>query len=103
MQTFFPGIGSSNSRGDIVTPFSPQKAYVTMPWVPPASNSSCSTWGMLVEVEVTAKQKAKLAMPVLAPCDGETPLTFLVPGDEELVDHEPTPKTQVLGGQNIGK
>ena len=62
-------------------------------------------------VEVAVEQKAELAMPVSAPCDGETPLAFLVQGNEELVDHEVTPKAQQYGaqrhlsarGQNIGK
>ena len=45
-------------------------------------------------VEVAAKQKAESAMLVSVPCDGETPLAFLVQGNEELVDHEATPKTQ---------
>ena len=62
-------------------------------------------------VEVSAEQKAELAMPVSAPCDGKTSLAFSVQGDEELVDYEATPKTQnmelndilVLRGQNIGK
>jgi len=43
-------------------------------------------------VEVASKQKAELATPVSAPCDGETLLAFLVQGNEELVDHEVTPK-----------
>jgi len=45
-------------------------------------------------VEVAAEQKAELAIPVSVPCDGETPLAFLVQGNEELVDHEVTPKAQ---------
>ena len=45
-------------------------------------------------VEVLAEQKAELAMPVLVPCDGETPLAFSVQGNEELVDQEATPKEQ---------
>ena len=50
-------------------------------------------------VEVAAEQKAELAMPVSAPCDGKTPLAFSVQGDEELVDYEATPKTQQYGTQ----
>jgi len=50
-------------------------------------------------VEVLAEQKAELAMPVLVPCDGETPLAFSVQGNEELVDHEATPKAQQYGAQ----
>ena len=45
-------------------------------------------------VEVATEQKAELAMPVSVPCDGETSLAFSVQGDEELVDHEATPKAQ---------
>ena len=33
-------------------------------------------------------------MSVSVLCDGETPLTFSVQGNEELVDHEATPKEQ---------
>ena len=62
-------------------------------------------------VEVASKQKADLATPVSAPCDGETPLAFSVQGNEELEEHETTPKAQRYGaqrhlsarGQNIGK
>jgi len=62
-------------------------------------------------VGVAAEQKAESAMPVSVPCDGETPLTFSVQGNEELVDHEATPRmsnaelneTLMLGGQKIGK
>ena len=43
-------------------------------------------------IEVSAEHKAELAMPVSVPCDGETPLAFLVLGDEELVGHEATSK-----------
>jgi len=50
-------------------------------------------------VEVATEQKAELAMPVSAPCDGETPLAFSVQGNEELVDHEVTPKAQQYGAQ----
>ena len=50
-------------------------------------------------VEVASKQKAELATPVSAPCDGETLLAFLVQGNEELVDHEVTPKAQRYGAQ----
>ena len=45
-------------------------------------------------VEVAAEQKAELELPVSALCDGETPLAFSVQGNEELVDHETTPKAQ---------
>ena len=62
-------------------------------------------------VEVAAEQKDELAMPVLAPCDGKTPLAFSVQNNEELVDHEATPKAHQYGarrhlsarGQNIDK
>ena len=62
-------------------------------------------------VEVSAEQKAELAMPVSVLCDGETPLAFSVQGNEEHLDHEATPKEQQYGarrhlsarGQNIGK
>ena len=50
-------------------------------------------------VEVASKQKTKLATPVLAPCDGKSPLAFLVQGNEELVDHGVTPKAQRYGAQ----
>ena len=50
-------------------------------------------------VEVSAEQKAELAMPVSVPCDEETPLAFLVQGNEELVDHEATPKEHQYGAR----
>ena len=50
-------------------------------------------------VEVSTEQIAELAMPVSVPCDGETPLAFSVRGNEELVDHEATPKAQQYGAQ----
>ena len=50
-------------------------------------------------VEVASKQKTKLATPVLAPCDGKSPLAFLVQGNGELVDHGVTPKAQRYGAQ----
>ena len=50
-------------------------------------------------VEVAAEQKAKFAMPVSAPCDGETPLAFSVQGNEELVDYEATLKMQQYEAQ----
>jgi len=50
-------------------------------------------------VGVAAEQKAESAMPVSVPCDGETPLTFSVQGNEELVDHEATPKEQQYGAR----
>ena len=61
-------------------------------------------------VEVASKQKAELATPVSVPCDRETPLAFLILGNEELVGHEATSKAQQYGarrhlsarGQNNG-
>ena len=50
-------------------------------------------------VDVSAEQKAELATPVSAPCDGKTPLAFSVQGDEELVDSDVTPKAQRYGDQ----
>jgi hypothetical protein len=50
-------------------------------------------------VEVAAEQKAELAMPVSAPCDGETPLAFSVQGEEDLLDYEATLKMQQYGAQ----
>jgi len=50
-------------------------------------------------VEVAAEQKAELELPVSALCDGETPLAFSVQGNEELVEHETTPKVQRYGAQ----
>ena len=50
-------------------------------------------------VEVSAKQKAELAMPISIPCDRETPLAFSVQGNEELLDHEATPKEQQYGAR----
>jgi len=50
-------------------------------------------------VEVASKQKAELATPVSVPCDGETPLAFLVLGNEELVGHEATSKAQQYGAR----
>ena len=38
-------------------------------------------------------------MPISVPWDGETPPTFSVQGNEELVDHEVTPKAQRYGAQ----
>ena len=38
-------------------------------------------------------------MPVSVPCDGETPLAFLVLGNEELVGHEATSKAQQYGAR----
>ena len=34
----------SKRRGDVTTLFPPQKVYSTMPWMLPASDSSCPTW-----------------------------------------------------------
>ena len=50
-------------------------------------------------VEVSAEQKAELAMPVSVPCDGETSLAFSVQGNEEQVGHEATPKEQQYGAR----
>ena len=50
-------------------------------------------------VEVSAEQKAELELPVLALCDGETPLAFSVQDNEELVEHGTTPKAQRYGAQ----
>jgi len=57
-------------------------------------------------VEPVVEQKAESAMLVLAPCNEETLLARSVQDDEELVDHEATPRMQqhvlnetlVLGG-----
>ena len=43
-------------------------------------------------VEPLVQQKAESEVPVLAPCNEETPLAPLVQDDEELVDYEATPK-----------
>jgi len=32
------------NRGDVTTLFPPQTVYATMPWAPPALDSSCPTW-----------------------------------------------------------
>ena len=50
-------------------------------------------------VDPSIQQKAESAIPVLVPCNGETPLSFSVQGDEEVVDHEVTQKTQQYGAQ----
>ena len=50
-------------------------------------------------VEVSAEQKAELAMPVSVPCDRETPLAFLILGNEELVGHEARSKAQQYGAR----
>ena len=50
-------------------------------------------------VDPSIQQKAESAIPVLVPYDRETPLSFSVQGDEEVVDHEVTPKTQQYGAQ----
>jgi len=36
--------GPNKRRGDVVTVFPPQKAYATMPWMPPASNTTNLVW-----------------------------------------------------------
>jgi len=36
--------GPNKRRGDVVTVFPPQRAYATMPWMPPASNATNSVW-----------------------------------------------------------
>jgi len=36
-------------------------------------------------IDPSIQQKAESAMPVLVPCDGETPLAFSLQGDEGLV------------------
>ena len=36
--------GPNKHRGDVVTMFPPQRAYATMPWVPPASNATNPVW-----------------------------------------------------------
>ena len=38
-------------------------------------------------------------MPVLVPCNEETPLAPLVQDDEELVEYEATPRTQQYGAR----
>ena len=45
-------------------------------------------------VQPVVEQKAESEMPVLAPCIEETLLVPLVQDDEELVDHEDTPRMQ---------
>jgi len=50
-------------------------------------------------VDPSIQQKAESAIPVSVPCDGETPLSFSVQGDEEVVDHEVKLKTQQYGAQ----
>ena len=50
-------------------------------------------------VDPSIQQKAESAIPVLVPCNGETPLSFSVQGDEEVVDHEVTTKMQQYGAQ----
>ena len=44
-------------------------------------------------VDPSIQQKAESTIPISVPCDGEKPLSFSVQGDEEVVDHEVTPKT----------
>ena len=36
--------GPNKCRGDVVTVFPPQRAYATMPWMPPASNATNLVW-----------------------------------------------------------
>ena len=36
--------GPNKHRGDAVTVFPPQRAYATMPWIPPASNATNPVW-----------------------------------------------------------
>ena len=59
-----------------------------------SSNRSDRPEQLVRPVEVAAEQKAKLAMPISAPCDGKTPLAFSVQGDEEPVDHEAITRMQ---------
>ena len=44
-------------------------------------------------IDPSIQQKAESAITVSVPCDRATPLSFSVQGDEEVVDHEVTPKT----------
>jgi len=50
-------------------------------------------------VQPVVEQKAESETPVLAPCNEETLLAPLVQDDEELVDHEGTPRMQQRGAQ----
>ena len=50
-------------------------------------------------VQPVVKQKAESETPISAPCNEETPLAPLVQDDEELVDHEATPRMQQRGAQ----
>ena len=50
-------------------------------------------------VEPAVQQKAELATPISALCNGGTPLAFSIQGDEELVDYEATPRMQQYGAQ----
>ena len=50
-------------------------------------------------VQPVVEQKAESEMPVLAPCNEETLLAPSVQDDEELVDHEATPRMQQRGAQ----
>ena len=36
--------GPNKRRGDVVTVFPPQKAYASMPWMPPVSNATNLVW-----------------------------------------------------------
>ena len=50
-------------------------------------------------VDPSIQQKAESAIPISVPCDRETPLSFSVQGDEEVVDHEVKLETQQYGAQ----
>ena len=50
-------------------------------------------------IDPSIQQKVESAITVSVPCDRATPLSFSVQGDEEVVDHEVTPKTQQYGAQ----
>jgi len=58
----------------------------TRPVKPPQATGTSDRLGQLVRpVDPSVQQKAESAMPVLVPCDGETPLAFSLQGDEGLV------------------
>ena len=40
----YPRREFSKRKRDVTTLFPPQKVYSTMPWMPPATDSSCPTW-----------------------------------------------------------
>ena len=63
------------------------------------ANRSDSSDQPVRPVQPVVEQKAELEMPVSVPCNEEIQLAPSVQYDEELLDHEATPRMQQLGAQ----